>query len=182
LLESLVKNKKDKIIMGFFLEPDIAKKAITGLLGEGIPRDAINILSSVPYPEGHFGTDTQKSFLSLYALAGGFFGAILGFLLAAGTALLYPLPTGGKAIVALPTVSIITYEIMMLSAILGTVIGLLIDSRLPSIKARAYDRRISEGQIGVLVGCETEKEVNLVKETLIRHGAEDTQRIDGVKW
>lgn len=176
-----MKTGTNKVVIGLFLEPDIATRAITGLLEESIQRNAINALSSVPYPEGHFGTDTRKSFLSFFPLVGGFFGAILGFLLAAGTALLYPLPTGGKAIVALPTVSIITYEVMMLGAIVGTVIGLLIDSRLPGIMTRAYDKRISEGQIGIVVGCKTEEEINLVQDILIRHGAKATQRIDGVK-
>lgn len=176
-----MKRGKDKVVIGFFLEPDIATRAISALLKGGIRREAINALSSVPYPEGYFGTDTRKSLLSLFALVGGLFGIILGYLLAAGTALLYPLPTGGKAIVALPTVGIITYEVMMLSALVGTVIGLLIDGRLPRIKKRAYDKRISEGQIGVLAGCETEEEINLVQEILTQHGAKETQRIDGVK-
>ena len=176
-----MKREKDKVVIGFFPEPDQATRAIAGLIENGLCRETINALSSVPYPEGHFGTDNRKSFLPLFPLVGGVLGAISGFLLAAGTALLYPLPTGGKAIVALPTVGIITYEVMMLGAIVGTVIGLLIDSRLPPIKTRAYDKRISEGQIGVLVGCDTEEEINLVRELLTRHGAKETERINGVK-
>jgi len=31
------------------------------------------------------------------------------------------------------------------------------------------------------VGCDTEEEINLVRELLTRHGAKETERINGVK-
>ena len=72
-----MKREKDKVVIGFFPEPDQATRAIAGLIENGLCRETINALSSVPYPEGHFGTDNRKSFLPFFPLVGGVLGLML---------------------------------------------------------------------------------------------------------
>ena len=63
----------------------------------------------------------------------------------------YPLVTGGKPILALFAMLVILYEMTMLASVIATVIGIIIESRLPNVKPGAYDPRITEGWIGVVV-------------------------------
>ena len=68
-----------------------------------------------------------------------------------GTAAFYPLLTGGKKIVARPVVGIISYELMMLFAIVCTFVAMVIkivgDRRAPF----RQDPQIGEGRIGIVV-------------------------------
>jgi hypothetical protein len=60
------------------------------------------------------------------AVIAGIVGILLGIGLAAGTAMLYPIMTGGKPIVAIPVVGLISYETMMLCAIVATIAAMAI--------------------------------------------------------
>jgi hypothetical protein len=93
----------------------------------------------------------KKSWFRWLTMAGGFAGAGAGFLLAAGTAWLYPVQTGDKPIIALYPTGIIVFEITMLFAIIGTMAGMFLEMRLPSLKTRPYDPAIAEGCIGISV-------------------------------
>jgi hypothetical protein len=92
--------------------------------------------------------------LRYFVLGGALAGAIGGFALASVTARLYPLATGGMPVVAFWPVGIVTYEAMMLVAILFTVVGLLVEGRLlRRVPGEFYANapRISEGEVLVLV-------------------------------
>ena len=62
-----------------------------------------------------------------------------GSSLATVTALNYPLIKGGMPIVSPWTVGLITYETTMLGAVLATLVGLLVELRLPNFKSLPYD-------------------------------------------
>lgn len=49
---------------------------------------------------------------------------------------------------------VILYEMTMLSAVIATVVGIVFESRLPNINPGAYDSRITEGWIGVVVSTD----------------------------
>ena len=71
--------------------------------------------------------------------------------------------------------TIIIYEGTMLGAIIFTVIGIIIESRLPRMFMGAYDERITEGYIGVTVTSSEERAVGA--EGLLREsGAEEVKR------
>ncbi len=91
-------------------------------------------------------------------------GFTLAILFTAGTQLAWPIVTGGKPILAIPAMIIIIYEMTMLSAVIMTVIGIIFESRLPNISPGAYDPRITEGLIGVVINCDEtrEQEVNQI--------------------
>jgi hypothetical protein len=72
-----------------------------------------------------------------------------GFALAAGTSWLYPVQTGDKPIIALYPTAIICFETAMLGAIIGAMVGMFLEMRLPPLEKRLYDPAIAEGCIGI---------------------------------
>ena len=79
---------------------------------------------------------------------------------------------GGKPILSLPPMAVITYESTMLSAIIFTIIGIVFESRLPKPKMGLYDTRITEGYIGVLVNVD-EAQLPQISTILTQAGAVD---------
>ena len=99
----------------------------------------------------------------------------VGLMLPCMTEMSYPRVQGGKPILSLPPMAVITYESTMLSAIIFTIIGIMFESRLPKLKKGLYDTRITEGYIGVLVNTEEEK-LSEVSAILSQAGAVDVVR------
>ena len=87
----------------------------------------------------------------------------------------YPLVQGGKPILSLPPMAVVTYESTMLTAIVFTIIGIIFESRLPSFKKGLYDTRITEGYIGVLANVE-EDQLTQTQTLLTQAGAVDVVR------
>ncbi|HYS42935.1 MAG TPA: quinol:electron acceptor oxidoreductase subunit ActD [Geobacteraceae bacterium] len=135
--------------LGIFRDIDSAAAAVDGLVRAGFAEAQITSLTSVPYPDGVLVRSEQRTRFRWLALAGGLAGAAAGFVLAAGTAWLYPVQTGDKPIIALYPTAIVCFEIAMLFAIIGTMAGMFLEMRLPALKKRAYDPAIAEGFIGI---------------------------------
>jgi len=133
------------------------------------------VLTGTPYPEGVFGEHEPKHTLFRYPLIGAACGFIIGLVLTSGTQLAYPLVTGGKPILSIPPMAIIMYEGTMLGAILFTVLGIIIESRLPRLFMGAYDPRITEGWIGVTVTT-SEDRIAKAEEILGKSGAHEIKR------
>jgi hypothetical protein len=138
-------------VLGVFQTVEEAATAVDKLVAAGCPEGVITSVTSVPYPEGVLVDNTRPSWFHWVTLAGGLIGASAGFLLAAGTSWLYPLQTGDKPIIALFPTGIITYEFMMLCALIGTMLGMFLEMGLPDFKSRAYDPEIADGLIGISV-------------------------------
>jgi hypothetical protein len=137
--------------LGIFKDIDNASRGVDSLINAGFNEADITSLTSVPYPDNVLVKTDQRTWFRWLALAGGFVGALVGFFLAAGTAWLYPVQTGDKPIIALYPTGIITYEITMLFALLGTMVGMFLEMKLPPRGKRPYDEAISEGCIGISV-------------------------------
>ena len=108
---------------------DEATLMVKSLLNSQVHCRDIEVLSSEPIPE----VETLlggKSRLPIFVITGAFLGIVAGFLLASVTARLYPINTGGMPIVSLLPAGIVTYESMMLLAILFGLAGFLIEARL----------------------------------------------------
>ncbi|HZR47858.1 MAG TPA: quinol:electron acceptor oxidoreductase subunit ActD [Candidatus Manganitrophaceae bacterium] len=84
-------------------------------------------------------------------LIAGAFGILFGILLSAGTFALYPLRTGGKPIVSMPIVGIVSFETMMLFAIVSTFITSAVKIIRSHRGRKGYDARIDEGFIKIAV-------------------------------
>jgi hypothetical protein len=116
-------------------------QSVVGRLQQsGITDEHIEIFSDRPLPVR---LAPRSGRLVAVAVVAGLAGILLGVGLAAGTAVLYPLKTGGKPIVAIPVVGLISYETMMLCAIVATIAAMGISiigssrgaSRIPELKS-----------------------------------------------
>ncbi|MCC2641389.1 MAG: actE, partial [Nitrospira sp.] len=108
--------------------------------------------------------------IPLYALTmmGGVAGIGVGFFLAAGTALLYPIMTGGKPFVAPPVVGIISFETMMLLAIVTTFVAMVFRLKQGGSSASARDPRIDDGAIAVSIRMDGEDSQPAAVEALLK--------------
>ncbi len=125
----------------------------------------------MPYPEHHIeeALGYDESPVRVWALVGGLTGAAAGFAFTTWTSMDWPLVTGGKPIVSIPTSVVIAFEMMVLFGALSTLIGLFILSRLPHVKPMiVYDPEFMSGRFGVYVPAEGDK-LEDVRRILQRH-------------
>ncbi|BCA55965.1 hypothetical protein W02_31050 [Nitrospira sp. KM1] len=129
---------------------------LTRLREQGLAEDAIELLTGTPLREA---SSARWKGIPVYliTLLSGLVGIGMGILFAAGTAVLYPIFTGGKPIVARPVVAIISYETMMLTAIVMTFAVLLVGLPAGRRGDGQYDHRVGDGYIGVVVRVEPQK-------------------------
>jgi hypothetical protein len=138
-------------LLGIFTDVESAARCGEKLVGEGFSESQIDSLSSVPYPDGVLVRTERSTRFRWVALCGGIAGVFAGFALAAGTAWLYPVQTGDKPIIALYPTAIVTFEVTMLFALIGTMVGMFLEMRLPPWRSRLYDPSIADGCIGISV-------------------------------
>ena len=162
-------------ILGLYTDASYAAEAGDALCQEGLSNQDFDFLTGSPYPEGAFGERHNSHKLYIFPLIGALCGLTAGVLLTSMTQVAYPLVTGGKPILSLPPMAIVTYEGTLLGAILFTVMGIIFESRLPRLRLGLYDGRITEGHIGVLVECE-EEQLGRVEQILTPAGAVDVKR------
>src|SRR3990172_11212290 len=105
--------------VGVLKDIESGGRAVESLIKAGFAEAEITSLTSVAYPDGVLVKTDGRTWFRWVALAGGIVGAVAGFLLAAGTAWVYPVQTGDKPIFAFYPTGIITYELAMLFAIIG---------------------------------------------------------------
>ncbi len=123
-------------IMGTFMYEEDFLSAAENLKTSGF--DNISLLSPLPLEEAQEVLGLGKSPVRRFALAGAIIGAISGFAMAAGTALVFILPTGGRAIITIPPYLIITYEMTILFGVLFTLLGFHFVSGLPAWHDKPY--------------------------------------------
>ncbi len=162
-------------ILGLFTDANYAAEAGDGLHKAGIPEQDYDFLTGSPYPEGAFGEREEHHRLYIFPFVGALCGLTAGIMLTSMTQMAYPIVTGGKPILSLPAMAVVTYEGTMLGAILFTVLGIIFEFRLPNFKKGLYDTRITEGYIGILVNCE-ENQLNRVSAVLTQAGAVEVKR------
>ena len=162
-------------ILGLFEDANYAAEAGDALKEANISEENYDFLTDAPYPEGAFGEREERHRLYVFPLVGALIGLTIGILMTSMTQMAYPMVQGGKPIMSLPPMAVVTYESTMLTAIVFTIIGIVFESRLPKTKRGLYDTRITEGYIGVLVNVE-EDELQRVYNILTQAGAIDIVR------
>ncbi len=165
----------ERSVLGLFTDENVVADAMDALRAEGYETNEYEVLTGTPYPEGTFGEAEPVHKLYRWPLVGAISGFIIGIVLTTGTQVAYPLVTGGKPILGIPPMAIIVYEGTMLGAIIFTVIGIVLESRLPRIFMGAYDTRITEGYIGVTVTADPDR-VGKAEDVLKQAGAEEVKR------
>ena len=166
-------------VLGLYQDAGYAAEAGDALQSQGLTNEDYDFLTGAPYPEGAFGERHNSHRLYVFPFVGALCGLTAGILLTSMTQMAYPLVTGGKPILSLPPMAIVTYEGTMLGAILFTVLGIIFESRLPRPRMGLYDDRITQGYIGVLVTCD-EGQVEGVERALTQAGAADVKRGEAV--
>jgi hypothetical protein len=136
-----------------FEAPDAAREAIRQLLQGGIEPGSMEVMTSQPIHGEPFLPETKPTKLRTWALGGAATGFLAGSVLASITALNYPLVKGGMPLVSPWTAGLITYEATMLGVVLATLMGLLIELRLPNLKPLPYDSSVVDGGVVLAVAC-----------------------------
>ena len=158
-------------ILGLFQQPEPAADAMDGLKEAGFELGTFDVLTGTPYPEGAFGEHVPQHRLFRYPAFGAIIGFTLAVFLTSVTQLAYPMVTGGKPILAMCAMLIIMYEMTMRAGVIATVVGIVIESRLPNMKPGIYDTRITEGWIGVVVSFDDDSKVTDAERVLNGAGA-----------
>jgi len=161
--------------IGLFADPHHALAAAARLKEAGFTAPAV--ISPIPLEGAEEILGAKKSVIKRFTLFGGILGGVSGFALAAGTAVLYLHPTGGRPIIPFPPFLIITYEMTILFGILATVIGFLISSRLPAIRDRAYAPEAAVDRFAVAVTCDDDERVAQAAALLREAGAAEVRNV-----
>ena len=164
---------------GVFKGPKAALAAAGKLKGEGF--SCLELMSPIPLEGVEEQLGRKKSVIKRFTLFGAILGGLSGFALAAGTAVLYVHPTGGRPIITFPPFLIITYEMTILFGILATVIGFLISARLPAIRNRVYVPETAVDKFAVTVSCDSDEQLQRAAEILRKLGAEKVHEVTGGK-
>jgi molybdopterin-containing oxidoreductase family membrane subunit len=117
-------------IMGTFAYEEDFLAAAERLKASGF--SDISLLSPLPLEAAQEVLGLGKSPVRRFSLAGALIGGASGFAMAVATALVFILPTGGRAVIALPPYLVIAYEMTILFGVLFTLLGFHFVSGLPA--------------------------------------------------
>lgn len=142
-------------VVAAFHELDATVDAIEALQKEKLGR--ITVYSPTPRHEFDHVIEAPPSPVRRFTLIGGLLGATFGYWIAIWTSDYWPLVVGGKAVASWVPYTIFGFEVMVLFGALATVLGLLINSRIPRLTMTVgYDPRFSGGDYGIWVECAPE--------------------------
>jgi hypothetical protein len=156
-------------VYGLYVDPGTAQRAVNNLRSAGVADQDITVISSEPFEHFEFGHRDAKTAMPWIAAAAAVTGLLLTYYLLGLSQHAWPLVTAGMPIVPLWTNLIIIFEMTMLSAIIATVLTLLITAGLPSRGGKLYDPEVSDGYI--LVGVENPSDADALERALALDGA-----------
>ena len=163
-------------IMGTFAFEDDFLAAAENLVSSGF--DNISLLSPIPVEEAQEVLGLGKSPVRRFSLAGAMIGGASGIAMCVATALVFILPTGGRAIIAIPPYLVITYEMTILFGVLFTLLGFHFVSGLPAWRDKPYTEAASIDRFVVVVEG-TAGEQAAQAEAIIRDaGAEEIKHVE----
>ncbi len=115
-----------------------------------------------------------------FTLIGALTGALSGYLMTVWMSNDWPMITGGKPIgswdlTGFPPYTIIVFELTILLGALSTLAGLIINARLPQIRAGAYDPRFSDDHFGIQCNT-TDERIGAVESLMQKSGAKEVSR------
>jgi hypothetical protein len=139
-------------VYALYDDPEIVQRAVDRLRTAGVADADIIVMSSEPFEEFEFSHRDTATWPYRVAFLGGIVGLGLGYWLTSATQQSWPLRTSGMPIVAAWPNLIVIFEMTMLGAIVSTVVGLLVSTKLPRRMPKFYDPEVSNGYI--LVGVE----------------------------
>ncbi|UCF57336.1 MAG: DUF3341 domain-containing protein [Deltaproteobacteria bacterium] len=141
-----------RYLIGSFGDEEQAVSAIEALKKSPWKLDRVHS----PFPSHRISDalKVKKSRAGYFTLFGGIIGLFTGFALATYSAVQWNLIVSGKPVVALIPFLIVGFEFTILFAVLGNVIGLLSQGRLPEFETlKTYDPRFSGEYFGIVATC-----------------------------
>jgi molybdopterin-containing oxidoreductase family membrane subunit len=149
----------ERHIMGLFKDEDQVVDAINELKQSN---KFIRVNMPLPSHKIMDALKVKKSMVGWFTLVGGILGFLGGFALAIYTATQWNLIVSGKPIIAIVPFIVVGFEATILCAVLGNILGLLTQSRLPNYNLlQHYDPRCSGEHFGVLASCAAEQQEGL---------------------
>ncbi len=160
-------------VLGVFSNLARGAQAIRALRAAG--HSDVRMASPAPFPELVEALERGRSRLDSVTLSGALLGVLAGFALCIGTAVAWPLVTGGKAIVSIPPFVIIAFEVSVLIGAAVNLAALAVTAgRGRRRRAVPFDPRFSADRIGVFVVGDGLGDA----ETILREsGAEEVRRV-----
>jgi hypothetical protein len=154
-------------VYGLYPDPEMAQRAVNKLREAGVADADITIISSEPFEHFEFGHRDAKTAMPWIATIAGATGLVATYYLLGLSQRSWPLVTSGMPIVPLWTNLIIIFEMTMLSAILATVITLIVTAFFGD-RGKLYDPEVSDGYI--LVGVENSSDTAKLEPALTIDG------------
>ena len=165
-----------KSVMGMFRYQEDSLDAAKKLKSSGFANP--QMMSPVPVHDAYEVLEYGVSSVRRFSLVGAIVGAISGFSLAVACALVFILPTGGRAIIAVPPFLIITYEMTILFGVLATLLGFHFVSGLPAWRDAPYRPEVIVDRFSVVVDYEEESQRADAERLLREAGAEDVHNME----
>ena len=145
---------------------------------KGMDVPGLRVMTPIPMHSVEKVLGIGKSKVRFFSLAGALLGALAGFGLAAGTALIFLLPTGGRPIIPMPPYLVIVYEMTILFGVLATLLGFHSISGLPAWNDAAYTPEANIDRFVVEVPLVEGTDVSMLEDIMREGGAEEIKRVE----
>ncbi len=137
-------------ILAVFPAMDLLIKGIKDVQASG--HKNFLVYSPVPHHDIERALQRPKSPVRVFTLIGGLTGFCTGWGLTIYSVMNYPLIVGGKPLVSMPPFGVLAYILTILFGALATIVGFLINARLPQLRLAAeYDERFSGDHYGIQI-------------------------------
>ena len=136
----------------------------------------LSVMTPIPMHDVEKTLGIGKSPVRYFSLTGAILGAISGFALAAGTALVFLLPTSGRAIIPIPPYLVITYEMTILFGVLATLLGFHVVSGLPAWEEAPYTPEVNVDRFAVVVPSDS-PDLSRIESIMREGGADEIKRV-----
>ncbi|MCG8325286.1 MAG: DUF3341 domain-containing protein [Thiotrichales bacterium] len=140
--------------------------------------DRMSLMSPIPIHAAEKVLGLDKSPVRRFSLVGAILGGLSGFTLAVACALVFILPTGGRAIIAFPPFLVISYEMTILFGVLATLLGFHIVSGLPAWKDKPYRIESNIDRFSLVLGFAGHDDPARAEEIMRAAGAEEIIRVE----
>jgi hypothetical protein len=154
-------------IYGLYEDPHVAQVAVQNLRAAGVADVDITVISSEPFDHFEFGHRDAATSMPWIAAGAGLVGLLVSYYLLGASQRSWPLVTAGMPVAPLWTNLIIIFEMTMLSAIIATVITLVVTAFIGD-RGTLYDPEVSDGYI--LVGVENPPDAAKLEPALALRG------------
>ena len=124
-------------VLAAFDAPDRLIDAVCAIRAPGYGK--VDAFTPFPVKGLEEALNFRESRVPAAMLVGGIVGAASGFLMQVGTNLDYPLRIGGRPLVAVPAFMMISFELMVLGAVLAALVIMFLANRLPRLHHPIFD-------------------------------------------